>query len=294
MESDSSEDEDEDDNSSSNTSGVAEREGEVVALDLADHSVRLQQGNSNGNLASDDPITQAAVNHQKEAYREEKRDMKHSAKCAKQVQHIASEKSPDPRANREKLLRQLSEEIRLLPTLPAADENPNTHCDGYNEAVQLPPTHCAFKGCACAFNTEKELRHHLYNSHYQNGSSVVLKALVDSIAMPGHDQLQVQSIIFSCVGEAIATQIRQGPPFACYSIDRRAMASFSSTLIDATTEALVCVSCACVFPRVEAQRRHRIGWVPAKVGEKFLGYLDAKETKVIFGLEQYLRRYGVD
>ena len=242
-------------------------------------------------LASDDPVAEAAVVKQKAAHREEKRDMKDSAKHTKRVQHIASEESPDPRANRERLLRQLSEEIRSLPTLPAADGNPDMHCDGYNEAVQLPPKHCAFKGCACVFNQESELRKHLYDSHYQNGSAV-LKELVDSIATPDHVQFEVQSIVSSFVGEAIATQIRQGPPFACNSIDRRAMAAFSSTLSDATTEALVCVSCACVFPRVDTQRRHRIGWAPAMVKDKFLGYLSAEETKDIYGHEQYLSRYG--
>ena len=238
-------------------------------------------------LAVDDPLGQAIVTEQRATHREKKRDMKHSVKYSMVVQHIAPEESPDPRASRERLLRELSEEMRCLPTLPASDANPDIPCDGYDEAVQLPPKHCAFKGCVRVFNQESELRKHLYESHYKNGSAV-LKQLVD-----GTTRLDApQYIVCSIVNEAIATKIRKGAPFACNSIDRRALASFTGTLTDATTESLVCVSCACVFPRVATQRRHRISWEPAFDGGRFLGSLSAEETKHIFGFQQYLSRYG--
>ena len=228
------------------------------------------------------------------SHRESKRGMKHSVKYIATVKPMTAEESPDPRANRERLLRLLSEELRSLPTLPASDANPEMNCEGYDEAVQLPHKHCAFKGCASVFHADRELRDHLRDSHYTKGSAVLRELVASTASTATLDQA-----ISSTVCEAIATKIRTGAPLACSSIDRRALMSFASTLTDATTEALVCVSCACVYPRVATQRRHRISWELAMQGgdgkggdDKFLGLLNHSETTAFFGFQKFLSKYG--
>ena len=103
-------------------------------------------------MVTDDPVEQAACLEQRESHREEKYRMRSSVKFTGSVQHMAAEKSPDPRAKRERLLLQLAEELRPLPTLPANDASPDVPCEGYDDAVQLPPKHCSFKAGASTFN----------------------------------------------------------------------------------------------------------------------------------------------
>ena len=59
-----------------------------------------------------------------------------------------------------------------------------------------------------------------------------------------------QERTFGAYCQAIGEKIRDGPPLACASIDRRALHAFAKSLSDDNVAALTCFSCAQVWPRV--------------------------------------------
>ena len=66
------------------------------------------------------------------------------------VRCLAQEQSPDPRSELEVALSELASAIRQDPTVPADpdhNEGPLKAVFDDNQAVLLPPKHCAFKGC---------------------------------------------------------------------------------------------------------------------------------------------------
>ena len=100
-----------------------------------DESSKVSSSNEDAKAASEDPVGDVSHDQQKEAHREEKLAMKRSAECTEKIQHMSLEQSPDPRASHELRLRQVSEEIRALPTLPPSQGNPDTLCEGSDEAI---------------------------------------------------------------------------------------------------------------------------------------------------------------
>ena len=96
--------------------------------------------------------------------------------------------------------------------------------------------------------------------------------------------------------EAIAVLVRQGAPLAAYSIDRRCLFNYTQALSDDGVEALICFACARRFPYIAArQEKNEIRWIhpiqSTAVEMRFCG-LSLTKTKEIFGLSEYLNRYG--
>ena len=70
-------------------------------------------------------------------------------------------------------------------------------------AVQLPRTHCAFKGCAWTGDTDEEIEQHLEDTH-AGALERIAELLPASYSRKGR--------FAGAHSEAIATQIRKGAP----------------------------------------------------------------------------------
>jgi hypothetical protein len=100
--------------------------------------------------------------------------------------------------------------------------------------------------------------------------------------------------------EAIAVAIRRGAPLASYSISRRSLYNYTTSLNDEHVYTLACFCCARRFPYVSGRRRNEIKWVDAALGLqdtagtqswRFLG-MTQSITESLFGHATYLRKYG--
>ena len=98
--------------------------------------------------------------------------------------------------------------------------------------------------------------------------------------------------------------LRQGAPLASFSIDRRCLYNYTRALRDDGVESLICFSCARRFPFLADRRSNDISW------EVVLGLVSAdgvddeeqrtvfcklgkETTKVFFGMETFIAKYGV-
>ena len=200
----------------------------------------------------------------------------------------------------ERALHTLAECIRRHPTLPADPVYPSeplSEALREDAAVRLPAKHCAFKGCRWEGTTDDGLSCHLHSAH---GNT--LAKVVD--IMPGSGSSGEKLV--SAYNEAISTVVRQGAPLSTFSIDRRCIHNYTGFLTGQSVESLICMSCARRFPRVDSFVRNEIRWVQAMShtkpsqtetagvvaqDERFCG-LDQESTRNIFGLANYMRRYG--
>eukprot|EP00959_Pyramimonas_sp_CCMP1952_P281365 5881579-Pyramimonas_sp.AAC.1 len=76
--------------------------------------------------------------------------------------------SNDPRRAREGAVATAAKLLREMPTAPADPEDPNKPWGTAlveNDAVELPPTHCAFRGCTWTGVDESELLNHVCVAH---------------------------------------------------------------------------------------------------------------------------------
>ena len=110
------------------------------------------------------------------------------------------------------------------------------------------------------------------------------------------ENVDVTDMAAAMAHAAVAEVVRRGPPLACETIDRRALDRFHQHLTDDGVQSLMCFSCACVFPYVEAQRRHSIKWVQplsvAHTEEATFLNLKMARAKELFGCAQYQSKYG--
>ena len=166
---------------------------------------------------------------------------------------LAAEVSPDPRRKLEEAISEIASQIREKPTLPPDSQNPSEPFLDGDKAVPLPQKHCAFSGCVWFGTTDDELQTHLLRNH-----SRALQSAVGMLPCLFTDRERA----FGVYGQAIAEKIREGPPLACASIDRRALHAYASSLSDENVASLVCLSCAQVWPRVASDRSLNIDWVP--------------------------------
>ena len=150
-------------------------------------------------------------------------------------------------------------------------------------AVQLPPKHCAFKDCAWIGDSEEERLSHLEDAHALD---------LDRVAslLPGCVPLEHRRM--AAYSEAISTAVRKGAPTASYSIDRRCLHNYASATRGEAVQALICFFCGCVYPRIEARRVNEIRWVHPFDGKSRLCGVDRQKAMNLFGLNEFLERYG--
>ena len=101
------------------------------------------------------------------------------------VRPMSSKDTPDQvRAQLDTALENLALMIRPFPTLPADPQNPTHHLAETNSpdcALELPPAHCAFSGCAWTGACHAELLSHLEDQHL-NVMQPSIEALQEKIS----------------------------------------------------------------------------------------------------------------
>ncbi|CAJ1456522.1 unnamed protein product, partial [Effrenium voratum] len=198
-----------------------------------------------------------------------------------------AEQTAHPLRHLEEIVKLIAEtKIRADPTLPP----------GRASAVELdagavwPRAFCAFVDCdwAVAEGTEADLQLHLAEAH-----SCDLMAGARLLLRPG-DPSQLMSIY-----NALARRCRQGAPLAGCSLDRTALRSFAAAVEGDKVEALICVSCACIYSRVaELEEQNEIQWRRIlsrcggeEEGEWRLFGQPAPRVVEILGLNAFLDKY---
>ena len=239
------------------------------------------------------------------------------------------EHSPDPRRKLEAALEMAAEQLRPSPTVPCELLNPaQPWADALREdmAVQLPRKHCAFAGCTWATDpledrtsamaAERALVDHLMEHDEELDYVASLLPSFDGVAVvPAQPKKRRNTSHAGCrnvveedrrarfaaaYNEAIAVAVRRGAPLATYSISRRCLYNYTTSLDDDHVYSLACFCCARRYPYVRDRRRNEIKWVDGALkvehtasiqSWRFLGMTQAT-TESLFGLETYLKKYG--
>ena len=203
--------------------------------------------------------------------------------------------SPDPRRQAEEHLRELAKQVREHPTLPITSISSVSDALSADKALVLPPKHCAFANCKWIGDTDEELLEHLKADH-----TSAMQQAVDAKT----DQATMDEQIWAVYNHAVGEVCRQAAPTASYSIDRRALRSYTTATSGHNIQEPICFCCARRFPHTSSWGwKQFISWEsttsPAKAegaAEEalfvdFLG-MSYEETESILGLQTYLRRYG--
>ena len=210
--------------------------------------------------------------------------------------------SADPRRVLESGIEALAKELRDLPTLPAQPNNsrePLHDATRRDMAVELPCKHCAFQNCKASYACDADLLEHIYDAHFNK-----FKPLLEHVVEPEGDADSQRPKVCSVGGlynEIIAAAVRQGAPFACLAIDRRALYNYANAFAAKSLCSLICWCCARKFPYLEKRRANDIRWTqPLKRNSgcyeqpwTFAG-IDMMKAVDIFGLQTFLDRYGTD
>ena len=90
--------------------------------------------------------------------------------------------------------------------------------------------------------------------------------------MPSRGSEDETMLMFSAYSEAVALKCRESGPLATYSIDRRAIASYSKASSDDQIFMGICFCCARRFPHVASEgAKNEIRWVrPLQMDEEIL------------------------
>ena len=205
--------------------------------------------------------------------------------------------SHDPRRRLEDALDALADAFRTAPTLPELP--PHTYDAAFRDdvAIQLPRTHCAFRGCGATFGSHERLLDHLVAEHKED-----LEPVAAMLTVPEADQEASSSERLACgsgYNEGIAVAVRRGAPLAALAIDRRALYNYATSIADDNIASLICWCCARRYPYVKERKANEIAWTQPlchdTVGNdpqwRFAG-LSLEKTEEIFGLIAYLDKYG--
>lgn len=93
--------------------------------------------------------------------------------------------------------------------------------------------------------------------------------------------------------EAFAEKVREGDPVSSYAIDRRCLKGMARATADDKVESLVCIWCACVYPRVEGIQRIEISWYQScEFADRFFKR-DRDTSHRLQPVETYKQKYGV-
>jgi len=206
------------------------------------------------------------------------------------VRRMSWEASPHPRAKIEAAIAALSKEIRDKPTIPADPANPLLPWEAAlreDAAIQLPPKHCAFKGCVRQGSTDEELQHHVVIGHH---------SAVHAAAQTLPSAFNRDECMYAVYAESVAEKCREGAPIARYSIERRSLYNYAKALAGTNICEPICFVCACTYPyishRVEEKKYSDIRWVkPLQASQKETGRIAScfgmnwSETYDILGLD---------
>ena len=219
-----------------------------------------------------------------------------------QISTLGTDNQDDDHGDRRDLLHAalafVAENLREESTLPANPAKPEmVDADALREdiAVELPITHCAFRGCAHTFESTSELTKHIVS----NDEHRRCLAAVTQLMNPSSDSEEVRML--SAYNESIAMKIRQGAPLDTYSIDRRAILNYSKAAADDQIYMPICFSCARRFPYMASldkpgeKGKNEIRWHKALCYEKNVANffsMDPQRCADIFGLDVYIQRYG--
>ena len=205
--------------------------------------------------------------------------------------------SPDPRRQTEDRLSELAKLVREHPTLPMAGITEDTLGDAMSpdKALVLPCKHCAFDSCSWTGDTDHELLEHLKAAHASE-----MRHAMDATS----DQASTDEQVWAVYNHAVGQVCQQAAPTASYSIDRRALRSYTAAMSEDHVQEPICFCCARRFPHASSWgTKQHINWLRASLGaktadaaeelpfEKFLG-MSFEEANTILGLQTYLSRYG--
>lgn len=210
-----------------------------------------------------------------------------------EVECMKPELSPDPRCQLELALAELATLIKQEPTIPADPSCPDLPlAEALREdvAMQLPAKHCAFQGCQYHCNSDRELVRHLQHSH-----SPALNKVAKLISKHHSDEERMVGVY----NEAISTVLRQGAPWATYSIDRRCLYNYVQAVGDNQIESLICFCCARRYPYMAARAsierdNNEVTWITplSEVGADTFCNMSREDTISTLGFRKYLQRYG--
>ena len=153
----------------------------------------------------------------------------------------------DPRAQLENLLQSKVTLIREHPTLPCEFKQTSFEPIGFD----LPPTHCAFKGCHFAATTENDVLMHVTEKH-----AAALQSIVNSPIFP----LVGRPALAHAYSLLLTAKCQENPPVANCSIDRRCLRAFRNALTTPDLQELVCFVCARRYPYVPNASNQKISW----------------------------------
>ena len=148
--------------------------------------------------------------------------------------------------------------FRDHPTLPGDPANPLKEFPSVasnDTALLLPSKHCAFKGCSwCGTDAESQVNH-LMERHEEE---YLRPAMTCFQALRPHVRSDARVLALSVYSEGIAIAVRRGAPLASYSIDRRCLKEYMTSLTHPGTNAVVCLLCARRFPQVHNGKDKKI------------------------------------
>ena len=197
------------------------------------------------------------------------------------------EESPDPRRTREVAIEKLSEELRHDVTIPADSSDPNKPWATAlldDVAVQLPPKHCAFRNCAWVGEHQVQLEKHLLLCH---------RSSLDKVATLFHNSFTVQERLNGAYNCALSVKVQDSAPLASYSVDRRCLYAYTTSLADDKLDSLICFACARRFPYVSSFRRNEINWIYLQQQNSLFMGMGATTLENILGFRTYLKNMVV-
>ena len=152
--------------------------------------------------------------------------------------------STDPRRARERAVAEAAKMIRACPGVPcdpADAQVPWAMALAEDVAVELPPTHCAFRGCRWSGPTETQLLEHVRRVHGE-----VLQPIADSYS-PAHADV---TRVMTAYSEVVAHAVRASAPLSTYATHRRSLKAYAEATTNCNVSAPICFLCACSFPWV--------------------------------------------
>lgn len=166
----------------------------------------------------------------------------HASSAFLDVRVTTADNFADPRAEWDKAIAALAVHIRERVTLPLGCKRPSdcTDMQLWKSVQQLPVAHCAFVDCSWVGASEVDLKAHLVDHEVQLQDAVT-SAHRQVFVPTGSTASDLRMWVYTA---ALSLRSQRQAPIACPSIDRRALAQWSSSMVDNNLQTLVCCICA--------------------------------------------------
>ena len=191
--------------------------------------------------------------------------------------------------------------FRDHPTVPCDPANPEEEFPlsaSDDTALLLSCKHCAFKGCSWVGTDAASQVDHLLQVHEEED---LREAMTCFQALRPNVCSDARVLAMSVYNEGIAIAVRKGAPLASYSIDRRCLKEYMTSLTYPSTNALVCLLCARRFTHIHRATDNKIAMRPLitkvrdvktlELSTRLLN-LEKKCVCKLFGLRKYCDTYG--